>query len=399
MQRISFQLVLRRMAALAMGAAAVIAAAPVGALAAANPGLPFYGYGSIVPVPSPAIVNETTVTTVTVSNDGDAPATNVQVKLSYNDWGVTFSGWQQIGTLPIASIPAAGSADVVFNNIFTNATHTCLEALITAADVNGNTGDDRGQINLEVINGGSTTSYDVPVRNRGDGPLVLNVGGNCDAGGIPGVVCKAPAVVGLPLAPGAEERVPVEVEFPPGTPRGAEVVIIVDAEDPAHPGDVNYKNHVQMVFRFETARGLKQDAVDTLTAYVGTLGDPKLEKMLAKAIEKIQKALDSTAWTDDSTVMAKGGAAIIGTELSAIKLLGKLAGKLTGATRAAIDAKIAELVDAERIIASSAIEAVGGNAGAEAEREAGDAERELGAPVKAVKHHKKAWKLAIKAAL
>ena len=61
-----------------------------------------------------------------------------------------------------------------------------------------------------------------------------------------------------------------------------------------------------MVIRFETARGLKQDAVDTLTAYLGTLGDPKLEKMLTKAIEKIQKALDSTAWTDDSTVMAKG---------------------------------------------------------------------------------------------
>lgn len=399
MQQVSFQRILRRVATLAIGAAAAVGAAPVGALAAANPGLPFYGYGSIVPVPNPAIVNENTVITVTVGNDGTTAATNVDVKLSYNDWGVTFFGWQAISTQSIASIPASGTANAVFNNIFPDATHTCLEALITAADENTDTGDDRGQINMEVVNGGSTVSYDVPVRNRGDGALILDIGGNCDNGGRPDIVCKLPNRIGMPLGPGAEERVPVEVEFPPGTPRGTQVVVDVEAEDPGHAGDGDYKNHVRLVIRFETAKGIKQDAIISLQTLVGTLGDEKLEKMLTKAMEKIQMAIDSTAWTDDSTVMAKGGAKIIGAELSAIKLLGKLAGKLTGATRGAIDAVVAELVDAERIIASSAIEAVGGNAAAEAERQAGDAERELGAPVKAVKHHKKAWKLAIKAAM
>jgi hypothetical protein len=62
----------------------------------ADPGFSFYGYGVIAPVPNPAIVDENTHITVTVSNTGADTATNVSVKLSFNDWGVTFQGWQEI---------------------------------------------------------------------------------------------------------------------------------------------------------------------------------------------------------------------------------------------------------------------------------------------------------------
>lgn len=364
------------------------------AMAGANPFMEFYGYGKIVPVPNPAIVNETTAITVTVDNNGDAAATNVQVQLSYNDWGVTFFGWQQIGTATIPSIPASGNANAPFNYVFTNAAHTCLEALITGADQNTDTNDDRGQINMEVVNAGSSFSYDVPVRNEGAAPIVVDIGGNCDNAGLPMVECRHPVKPGQPLAPGEEVRVPVEVDFPPGTPRGTEVIADVTAEDPSHPGDSNYKNHVRFVVRYETAKGLKQDAIAALNAIA--LTDPKIDKLRLKAIEKIQKSLDSTAWTDDSTVAAMGGAAIMGAELGATRKLTKAASKLTGSDRGSVEDVIAALVDAERILAGSAITAAGGDAEAEVELTEGDVYREAGDGVRAVKQYRKAWKFAIK---
>ena len=61
--------------------------------AGANPQIPFYGgNGSIIATPHYPIVGETAAIQVVVGNSGDAAAANVQVKVSFNDWGRDVSG-------------------------------------------------------------------------------------------------------------------------------------------------------------------------------------------------------------------------------------------------------------------------------------------------------------------
>lgn len=146
---------------------------------------PFYGSGGTITAnPAYPMGGQNTHITVIVSNYGDQPATNVRLKISFNDWGVTFSGWQEISTVIIPSIPAGGTATAAADYVFQHRTHTCLEALIVGSDQNDDPNDDRGQINLEVINAGETFSYAVPVRNDGNQPLQFLVLGHCkDAAG------------------------------------------------------------------------------------------------------------------------------------------------------------------------------------------------------------------------
>jgi hypothetical protein len=93
-------------------------------------------------------------------------------------------GWQEISTVLIPSIPAGGTATAEADYVFQHRTHTCLEALIVGSDQNDDPNDDRGQINLEVINASETFSYAVPVRNDGNQPLQLLLLGHCkDAAG------------------------------------------------------------------------------------------------------------------------------------------------------------------------------------------------------------------------
>lgn len=365
----------------------------------ANPKIPAYGYGTIVPSPNPAVVSENTHITVAVENDGDATATNVMVKLSFNDWGVTFQGWQEIGTVALSSLTAGGTGMTAYDKTFTNRAHTCLEALIVGASENTNLDDDRGQINLEVVNAGEDFSYDVPVRNEGAAPIIVDVAGNCDTGGRP-IPCHAEAQDNVAIAPGIEMRVPVEVEFAPGTPRGTEVVIDVEgALDGAAPGDANARNHVRMVVRHETAKGLKQDIVANLQALIGTLGSPKAEKDLAKAIKSIQASIESSSWISDfSVAKAGGGSGVFSKEAKAVKSLEKLSIALDIAglapERVVVEAARAALVDADRILAQSAISEASGDAAAEAELELGDKAREAGDALGAIAHYKLAWKLA-----
>eukprot|EP00961_Rhodomonas_salina_P165023 2223754-Rhodomonas_salina.1 len=109
-----------------------------------------YGYGSIVASPNPPVVGSPTTIRVTVSNSGTEAAHGVQVKLSFNTWGVVFDGWQEIET-QTADIPAGGEETLTFTHVFISRTHTCLEAKIVDWGEGGNsvTTDDRGQINLE----------------------------------------------------------------------------------------------------------------------------------------------------------------------------------------------------------------------------------------------------------
>lgn len=81
------------------------------------------------------------------------------MKLSYNDWGVTYQGWQEIDVVAIPSIPAGGTAEAEFDHVFENRAHTCLEALIVSADEDTGPNNDRCQINMEVIHAGESFGY------------------------------------------------------------------------------------------------------------------------------------------------------------------------------------------------------------------------------------------------
>lgn len=149
-----------------------------GAAGQANPGIPFYGYGSITPSSSPVVAGEVTYITVVVWNTGPVAAKDVFVTLSFNEgFGVAFGGWQEIGTETVG-IDANGSTSVIFSHVFPSAAHTSLEVIITAKD-NAQTQDDRAQISLEVVSGGEDFTYFVPIRNNREVDMAVEVDAFC----------------------------------------------------------------------------------------------------------------------------------------------------------------------------------------------------------------------------
>ena len=240
------------------------------ALAGADPAFSFYGYKKIVPDPNPAITNENTHITVTVTNRGDQPATNVRVKLSYNDWGVTFQGWQEIDEVTISSIPANnGTADAEFDYVFENRAQ-CLEALIVSADGNIDLNNDRGQINMEVVNAGDSFDYNVPIVNNGDEDIrvgvVVWVDGRCPHDNPAGTVNDRCRPVEEVVPAGGEVFVPVHVEFPVDTPRDMPIEIEVLAFDFDDPFNSATMNHVRFQVFYNTPRGLMEDCLAELDA-------------------------------------------------------------------------------------------------------------------------------------
>jgi hypothetical protein len=372
-------------------ALAALLAGAAAAHAGANPGLPFYGYGAIVSEPAYPVVGENAHITVTVSNNGDTAATNVQVRLSFNDWGVTFFGWQEIGTVTIPSIAAGGTADAEFDYVFENRAHTCLEALIVGADDNTSVDDDRGQINLEVINTGETFDYWVPIVNNGDQPLVLELMECIERAdgtvGDPNGACRPPMERIPPLAPGEEHLFPVHIE---NIAPGEEIVYILEAVDVANP---NHRNHIRLEIRGSTARGLKTMARGMLAAVAdGKSGG--VRGKLNSAIRNLDNALASGKWDGDNGVKKAGGESVFAAELAAINtLLGVLDDGLTPADSDAINEAILKLVDADRILAASATP---GNAGADLLISDGDDQRLAGDYHAAVSSYKHAWKAAQK---
>jgi len=371
------------------------------AFAGADPGLEFYGYGKIVPNPSPAIVDENTHITVTVSNFGDQPATNVQVKLSFNDWGVTFQGWQEIGVVTIPSIPAGDEADAEFDYVFENRAHTCLEALIVSADQNDEENNDRGQINMEVINAGESFEYGVPIVNNGREDLLLQVHGECvhqdPAGGVVAGRCRP--VDQLVFVPAGEEvLVPVQVDFFPGTPRGTPLEVNVTAVDFLNPSDVNLKNHVVLQVIYNTPRGIMEDCLAALDALqpAPSSGKGKKSNGLGKKIDEIashiEKALDADGWVGDSRLEPHPNVVNVVYEQTAVATLQLQ--QLSESKDLSIETKIVlnrcanDLTDATRILLQTAIRDAGGNEEAEALLEEADALRLKGDGDKTIRRHK-----------
>ncbi|MBM3493157.1 MAG: hypothetical protein FJX72_02360 [Armatimonadetes bacterium] len=336
-------------------AALALAALPSVARAQANPAMPFYGYGAIVANPAYPIAGENAVITVDVTNTGDQPATNVQVKLSFNDWGVTFMGWQEIGTETIASLPAGATATATFNHVFETRTHTCLEALIVGASENSDPNDDRGQINLEVINAGETFSYGVPVVNNGDEPLDLLVLGHArgDAG-VPGGPDRFPVIEKVVhLEPGEELIIPVELDLrglPPGTP----VEFQIDAFNLADPGNVHQREHVLLRVVKTSAQANKIFALNSLTAIAGGLPKGPVANRFRNALKHLERALNPRLWVDANHIVRNGGAAVFAEEGFFDLAVTPLLPELPAGIRAQVADTLRSLVDCDRILADTA---------------------------------------------
>lgn len=370
--------------------------------AGANPSVPFYGGGTITATPSSPIVGENTHIDVVVGNNGDQPATNVRVKVSFNDWGVTFNGWQEIATVTLASIPAGGTATASVDHVFTSRTHTCLEALVIGADANTDLTDDRGQINLEVINAGETFSYGVPIRNEGDVALHIAVHGKCagrDAAGGAIDLCK-PLDAQIDVAPGTEVIVPVVLDLR-GIAPGAAVDYVVDAVD-----QFGNRNHVVLRVVRTSARTLVTEAL----AIADDLSDEMPTRALRQRIGNVSRHLDLAlkprGWIDNDHVVPNGGQQVLAQAANAARhAMELLAARVPLAGKVKLDALVRKLVDAERIIAGAAKPAPANARHGDDDDEdddgddhtpkdwmgAGDEAREQGHYVRAIEAYRRAW--------
>jgi hypothetical protein len=331
---------------------ATAAAFPVTASPGANPGMAFYGYGQIVADPPYPVAGEPADLAVTITNSGDAPATNVAVKLSFNDWGVTFQGWQEIGTVIIPSVPAGGSATANYTHTFENQAHTCLEALIVSADQNTDPNDDRGQINLEVVNAGGSFTYPVPVVNNDDQSVNLHIQGRCNAAADPGGQhrhrCREIAQ-DVVLGPGEQLDVPVQIDFA-GSPVGEVAVYDVDAFDPNDPANPHTRNHVRLVVASQTARGLLLQAHADLETAAALAGDGSVRPQLRAASHQIENALAPRFWIDADHLVRNGGERVFAEAAAVERKLQRLQPGQARPVGDPLNRAVRSLADAVRIL-------------------------------------------------
>lgn len=373
---------------------------PAQAQTPANPLILNYGWGQIVADPQYPIVGETTTISVTVNNDGDQAATNVQVKISFNDWGVTFNGWQQIGAIQtIPSIPGHGSATVSVTNIFQNRTHTCVEALIVGAGVDSNPNDDRGQINLEVINAGETFGYNVPVGNQGQeaGQFGVNAEGHvADAAGQVRIVPVEVVPAVLDLAPGEFRNVKVAADLT-GLPVGTQVLIKVEAVNlNTMMSSLEDRNNVIFEIQVTTAMQLKSDVVAALRALRNDIPNRNLKNRVGAAIILVQNSQNPRFWNGNNRLKKRGGAAVFAQEAAAILTLETiLKSNISLELKKRVDHAIRSICDADRMLAERAIADANFPTAAVNKRIDGDQHRQEGEYAHAVKAYAAAWKLAM----
>lgn len=359
------------------------------AFAGANPSIG-WSYGTIIATPHYPIVGEPAHIAVMVTNPGDAPASNVQVKISYNDWGVTFQGWQEIDTITVAVIPAGGSVTVETDYAFQNRTHTCLEAVVVGADENTDPNDDRGQINLEIINAGETFSWEVPVVNNGDHPIHLLVVGACKGragtnGDLPPGPCKEDAKE-VVVAPGEEVLVPINIDL--GSFAIGQVLDFeLTAYDLGAGGGAflpQNRNHVLLRIVRETALHLENDARAKAAAIAAAQGDMKNKSRIDEVVKALDKALGG-AWLDDNHVKKGSGANVFAhTETAVHHLMLALDADISRNDKIALDTLARNLTDAARILAKA-------NNGEAGDIQSGDDHRAAGDYKSALNAYKHAW--------
>ena len=360
------------------------------AFAGANPSIS-WDYGTIIATPHYPIVGEPAHIAVVVTNPGDAPANNVQVKISYNDWGVTFQGWQEIDTISVTTIPAGGSVTVETDYAFQNRTHTCLEALIVGADENTNPNDDRGQINLEIINAGETFSWDVPLVNNGDHPLNLLVVGACKGraagndGALPPGPCKED-VKEIAVAPGQEVLVPINIDLG-AFAVGQELEFELTAYD-LGAGDGAFlpqnRNHVLLQIVRETARHLEKDARTKASAIAAAQGDKKNKNRIDEVVKALDKSLGGE-WLDENHVKNGNGASVFAhTETAVQQIILALDASISRVDKIALDTLARNLTDATRMLAKA-------NNGEVGDIRSGDDNRAAGDYKSAINSYKHAW--------
>lgn len=123
-----------------------------------------------------------------------------------------------------------------------------------------------------------------------------------------------------------------------------------------------------------SAHSIKQDALDALialnaanTCTKGKEGDDDCTKRFASPIRKITKSLNPAWWNIDGIHLTLNGCGVFDNEKAAASQLSELlkSKKLTAAQKAAIQAIIDQLVQADQILAQTAVDeatAAGGNA-------------------------------------
>lgn len=148
-----------------------------------------------------------------------------------------------------------------------------------------------------------------------------------------------------------------------------------------------------------TARDLKEMARDGLADSLPT-GSVWSDFLISRAIDRIDRSLDSSYWLDDSTLDPKQGWRVFVNEAFAATLLSLVRGSAEGDAQAAID----KLIAADDLLANEALSiaiATGGDqrdidrAERELDRAAADLDR--GRYDRAIGHYLRAWSFSVRA--
>ena len=141
-------------------------------------------------------------------------------------------------------------------------------------------------------------------------------------------------------------------------------------------------------------RRIKEVAITELEALVG-VGSKKDDQNLGKAITDLERSLDLSRWTSDSTLDANGGANVFERERQAVSRLLKLSPALAAQAQDVVD----DIVLADWTLASVAI-GIAGDAGEDVSRalgtlDQGDAAAANGDPESAIQRYMQAWQHAV----
>jgi hypothetical protein len=373
-------------ATISLLAAILTAASAHPTQAGANPGLR-WGAGAITAAPHYPIPGELTRIAVIVTNTGDAPASNVQVKLSHSDWGLSLQGWQEIKTIAVPSIPAGGEVTVQTDFDFQSRTHSCLEARIVGADQNADPNDDRSQLNLETMHAGEKFAWRVPLTNKGEKPLSLQVVASCKGkDGKPFPANYQEESRKVDLGPGDEYLHPVAIDLSE-LPVGQTVDFELNAYD-LGAGDKSRlpqnRNHVVIRIMRASAKQLQQSARDRTAALAASIADKGAKKKLEEAVSDLNKALSGN-WVGENQIK-KGGPNIFASAESAVhRIMSAQEGEASREQKMALDAIARDLTDSARMLAL-------GNNGNASDIAAGDDVRAAGEYKGAINTYRRAWK-------